>query len=94
VGVIVGHDPFTGLVRGRLCSGCNAWIDVCPHLRGCPRAAYLNDPPARHLQLSMMKGFVEGAKENPWSAHWQPDLRTGGAYCMGNTTGVDVRAAG
>lgn len=24
------------------------------------------------LQLEMMKRFVQGAKENPWSSHWQP----------------------
>lgn len=49
--IVVDHDHFTGFVHGLLCWTCNAWIDECPHLDGCPRAYYLNDPPARHLRV-------------------------------------------
>ncbi|WP_158633231.1 endonuclease domain-containing protein [Amycolatopsis sp. WAC 04182] len=51
IGVVADHDHFTGLCRGLLCWSCNLEIDVCPHLDGCPRAVYLNNPPALELRL-------------------------------------------
>lgn len=51
IGILVDHNHLTGMVRGLLCHHCNAWIDKCPHLDGCPWADYLNDPPATNLHL-------------------------------------------
>jgi hypothetical protein len=50
-GVHVDDDPFTTRVRGVLCRDCNATIDTCPHLAGCPWADYIKDPPAAPLNL-------------------------------------------
>ncbi|MEE2040224.1 endonuclease domain-containing protein [Nocardiopsis sp. CT-R113] len=45
------HDPFTGLIRGMLCTHCNNNVDLCPHAEGCMWGEYLDDPPAVHLGL-------------------------------------------
>lgn len=50
-GVLIDHDHFSGLVRGMLCRFCNSNVDTCPHVQGCPRADYLNKPPALPLGL-------------------------------------------
>jgi hypothetical protein len=50
-GLLLDHDHFDGWVRGIVCRDCNTHLDKCPHLAGCPWADYLNNPPARALQL-------------------------------------------
>ncbi|AGL13724.1 endonuclease [Actinoplanes sp. N902-109] len=50
-GAILDHDHFTGLIRGLLCIGCNNNLEECLHVTGCPRADYLNAPPAARLRL-------------------------------------------
>jgi hypothetical protein len=52
LGVFVDHDPVTLQVRGLTCRHCNTTMDSCPHLSGCPWAAYLNNPPAAPLSLT------------------------------------------
>lgn len=48
---IIDHDHDTGMIRGYVCRHCNARMDNCVHLHGCPWADYLNNPPALALKL-------------------------------------------
>ncbi|SFW11445.1 hypothetical protein [Amycolatopsis australiensis] len=44
------------------------------------------------LQLRLMKGFVQGAKENPWSAHWKPLTGFISDYNQGRPVATRIRS--
>ncbi|MFE5049056.1 hypothetical protein ACFRAI_22370 [Streptomyces sp. NPDC056637] len=57
--------PRARLCPWLLCAFCNRTLEHCPHLNGCPKADYMNHPPAEHLQLMY-----------PASMEWKPKAST------------------
>lgn len=62
-GIHIDHDYFSGMVRGLLCGRCNAGVDSCGHIDHCPWAIYLNNPPARYLQIPYPRRWALREKE-------------------------------
>ncbi|MFV2198423.1 endonuclease domain-containing protein [Nocardiopsis sp. LOL_012] len=73
---VMDHDPFTGLIRGMLCTHCNNNVDLCPHAVGCRWGEYLDDPPAAHLGLvyPRLSATVQRTLERTQERCWDPML--------------------